>query len=176
MTMTLIETKTLVSTQAAIEFVSIPQDGTDLMLLCSLRDNSGATGYSEAFVKFNSSGSGYTMRQLYGDGSAAYSFTHTDFMRIWATGAGNPSANTFSSNHIYIPNYTLSSNKSVSTESVTEGNSTAQAQFIAAGLWANSAAITSIEIDAAGANSFIAGTTVSLYKITKGTDGIVVVS
>lgn len=174
--MQLIQTVTVGAGGAAnITFSSIPQTYTDLYLVLSLRDSSGGTGYSESYLKPNSSGSSFTSRQLFGDGSTAASFYQTDLIRLWNNGNGN-TANAFGSIAVYIPNYTSSSNKSVSADSVTEGNITGQGQFISASLWSNTSAITSLEIDANGANTFVQYSSASLYGILKGSSGGVTVS
>ena len=88
--------------------------------------------------------------------------------------ASPSTANTFTNNQIYIPNYAGSTNKSVSIESVVENNSSDNMMNILAGLWSNTAAITTITFlpDA----NWVAGSTISLYGILKGTDGIVTTS
>jgi len=58
--MKLIESKTLASAAAFIEFTSIPQDATDLVVLCNIRltaDNVAAT------LSFNTGGT-YTRRRI----------------------------------------------------------------------------------------------------------------
>ena len=170
MTMTLIETKTLGTAASAIEFTSIPQDGTDLLLVASIR------AVDEQLVSvFNLNGSttGFTSRYLMGNGSSVESST---FTRFWAAiPYGSFTSNTFGNAQMYIPNYAGSTNKSVSADSVSENNATTSYQQISAHLWSNTAAITSVAISA-NAGNLAAGSTISLYKITKGTDGIVVVS
>jgi hypothetical protein len=171
--MKLIETKTLTSDTAAIEFTSIPQDGTDLVVLATLRvsfDFSLATWWL-AGLTFNSNTSGYSTRNLQGDGSGVGSDTDTTFY-FRPNDAGSTS-NTFGNASVYITNYAGSTNKGVSMNNVSEQNGTqAQAQ-IWGGLWSNTAAITSLKIEANGSN-LVAGTTVSLYKITKGSGGATV--
>jgi hypothetical protein len=84
-------------------------------------------------------------------------------------------ANTFGNIQIYFPNYAGSTNKSYSVDSVTENNETVAYQTILAGLWSNTAAITTATFTAESGN-FAIGSTISLYKITKGSDGIVTTS
>jgi hypothetical protein len=43
-------------------------------------------------------------------------------------------------------------------------------------LWSSTAAITSLAFSDISAANYLAGSTISLYKITKGTDGIVTTS
>lgn len=176
MTMTLIETKTLGTAAASIEFTSIPQDGTDLVFLISSR--SATTDNFDLALRFNGSTTGYSNRQLQGNGSAVASAAPFSD-RIWL-GYTNPSfytSNTFGNSIAYIPNYTAAVNKSVSGDTVMENNATSAFQFITAGLWSNTAAITSVNVSIDfGTGNFAIGTTVSLYKITKGSDGIVTTS
>jgi hypothetical protein len=169
--MTLIETKTLLSAAASIEFTSIPQDGTDLLLLVSGR--SAGNGDAQMNIKPNGSTSSLTIRRLQGDGSSASSSSGSElYARV---NPNDTTANTFANTSIYIPNYSGSTNKSFSIDSVYENNATAAVQKISAGLWSSTAAITSITI-APNSSNFVTGTTASLYKITKGSDGIVTTS
>ena len=141
------------------------------MILCSLRTtNSGATA---AYISFNGSTSSFSSRYLDANGSSANSGTLARY-----AGNANDStttSNTFSNIATMIPNYTGSTNKSYSTDSVTENNGTTAFQDLAAGLWSNTAAITSLAI-ASSPGDLVAGSTISLYKITKGSSGGVVVS
>jgi len=164
MTMTLIETKTLSTAQASIEFTSIPQDGTDLYALTSLRDVSGTVGWATCEVRPNGSSTSITSRALYGFGTTVGSNAPTEIYHQ-ATQGGN-TANTFSNSSIYIPNYTGSTNKSFSVDTSTEGNTTNTLNAITAGLWSNSAPITSLTFIISGVN-LAAGSTVSLYKINR---------
>lgn len=176
--MKLIESKTLVSAAASIEFTSIPQDGTDLVIVISARTLRSGQPDDAVSVKLNSNTSNYSNRLLNGTGSAAASSTNyfgQGYFLANATGA-TATADTFSNCVVYIPNYTAAVNKSISTDAVTENNATSAVQVIIAGLWANTAAITSILFDNFSATNFVAGTTISLYKITKGSDGIVTIS
>jgi hypothetical protein len=175
--MKLIESKTLASAAASIEFTSIPQTFTDLVLLVSGRGNSG-TGSTQLQIQFNSTGSSqYSDRTLGGSGSAAYSSSRSSQNVIFTTiiPLASYTSNTFSNGSIYIPNYTAAVNKSVSIDGVLENNATAANAEIVVGLWANTAAITTINLQAGG-TQFDTGSTVSLYGILKGSDGIVTTS
>jgi len=172
--MKLIETKTLGTAAASIGFTSIPQDATDLVVLISTRQS---TSTGTVYITFNGSSTGYTFRRLNGQGSAANSDS-ISFSAIYSNDTGtNETANTFGNFSVYIPNYTSAVNKSVSLDAVPESNSAtyigAQMSLVA-GLWSNTAAISSINFGSNG--TFVAGSTISLYKITKGSDGIVTTS
>jgi hypothetical protein len=166
--MQLIETKTLGTAAASIEFTSIPQDGTDLLILESLRRASGVP--VGTYIRFNNSTSDFSGRYLYGSGTTPSSGV---LARYVGSVSGNYTANTFNSTSIYVTNYSGALNKSFSVDNVTENNATAADQNIISGLWANTSAITSLMIeDIAG--TFAIGSTISLYKITKGSGGATV--
>jgi hypothetical protein len=175
--MKLIESKTLATAAASIEFTSIPQDGTDLLLVSSLRSVSTDDG---VFVRFNGTNSGYSTRTLYGNGSAAASSTNpygvTSALFLATIPGTSWTSNTFHSAQLYIPNYAGSTNKSTSLDGVGENNATLNYMDLGAGLWSNTAAITSILIYTNSTSNLAVGSTISLYKITKGSDGIVTTS
>lgn len=176
----LIETKTLASATTEIAFTSIPQDATDLLALVSVR-SADTSAFERLSVRFNSdSGTNYSSRFLYGDGGSAFSSNRTG-ANLFSLEAGvqgtNSTSNTFSNGSLYIPNYTSSVAKSLSSDSVVENNGASAGLAITAGLWNNTAAITSISFSYfIGAANLVAGCTISLYKITKGSSGGVVVS
>jgi len=175
MTMELIETKTLGADAASIEFTSIPQDGTDLVLLISARTN--ATEASDgAALRINPNGLTTTQsnRALRGDGSGVSTFADTSF--FLRANPSNFTADTFANSSVYFANYAGATNKSMSVDTVNENNATLAQQEIRAWLWSNTAAITSITIAALSTNQIVAGSVASLYKITKGSDGIVTTS
>jgi hypothetical protein len=174
--MQLIETKTLGTATATIEFTSIPQTFTDLFVLLSMRTNNepDANGYGLAQVAFNGLTTNRSNRRLLGTGASAASFSSSD-VTVLVSGNTN-TANTFGNASIYIPNYTLSVAKSMSIDSVTENNGTTAWSAIIAGLYNSTAALTSISFTALSSGLFVAGSSVSLYGITKGSDGIVTTS
>ena len=176
--MKLIETKTLTVAAASIEFTSIPQDGTDLILLLSGRCVAASTLASGALF-INGIAADTSWRRLSGNGSTTSSGSASganDFL-IGDIPAANATSNTFSNNIVYIPNYTGSQQKSLSSDSVAENNATTGDTNFIAGLCTKTAAVTSLTVRIYGGGSNLAaGTTVSLYKVTKGSDGIVTVS
>jgi len=173
MTYTLIEHRELTSSQASITLSSIPSTFTDLYLVISAR-SAGGTNW-QIRIEPNSSTSNLTTRRLWGNGASA--FSDTSSTEVWAGDINDTSttANTFSSHSIYIPNYTSSNHKSFSNEGVTENNATTARQSIIAGLWQNTAAISSLRFTMFG-DSFGSGTSLTLYGITAGSSGGVVVS
>jgi hypothetical protein len=162
---------------ASIDFTSIPQTGTDLLVVISAR-NSDASIYTASNIRFNgSSASVYsekTLRSINGTTVDTNTLTNaTSLIYSLATPGANATAGTFGNATIYIPNYTGSTNKSVSTDMVTENNATSNSISIVAGIWASTAAITSITIPPA-AGTFAQYSTASLYTITKGSGGATV--
>ena len=132
---------------ASIDFSSIPSTYTDLQLMLSAR---GASTALYANIKFNNSSSAiYSLRTIYGDGSAAASQNDsgaTYFERFLMVSSAY-TANTFSNGMLYIPNYAnTSTNKSVMFDSVNENNATSSQMFMVAGLWASTAAINQITL------------------------------
>jgi len=166
--MKLIETKTLTSTQSSIEFTGIPQNFTDLFILASLRGNT-AQIYTLTELRFNGSSTGNSSRTLEGNGSTSSSQSLSTYIYPNAGNGANSTSNTFSNQSIYIPNYAGSINKSVTIDAVLENNATTAYSSTIAGLWSNTAAITSLAI--LTNDLFVAGSTISLYGIGGAGDG-----
>lgn len=169
-TYTLISSATVGSGGAAsIDFTSIPQTYTDLVVRMSLRSTGDVVNTS---IRFNGSTSGYTMTYLTGDGSSASSGTTSGFTYFLTYGinASSYTSNTFASTELYIPNYTGSTNKPMSMNASTENNATTAFTSAVAHLWSNTAAITSVGISAypwGGLNNIAQGSTAYLYGISK---------
>jgi hypothetical protein len=182
MSMTLIETKTLGTAQAAIEFTSIPQTFTDLVVVTSLRSDYGFDGYDGIRLNFNNVTGNWSFRFLFGLGSGTPSSGTNGYSLspnfAWVGNATDnfSATNTFGNSQIYIPNYAGATFKSVSVDAVSEDNRTAAVQFIGAALWSSTAAITQLKLAPGVGSNFMAGSTVSLYGILKGSDGIVTTS
>lgn len=148
---------------ASIDFTSIPQTYTDLVIVASMR-KTGAVIYGNVYLKLNSSSANFTSRWIQGNGASASSFSRTD--NIIAEGVGNnATASTFGNFQIYIPNYTSSNYKSFSVDSVGENNATTAYADLVAGLWSNTAAITSLSLDDGGGADFAQYSTATLYGI-----------
>lgn len=165
-TYTLIETKTLTSNTANINFTSIPQTYTDLNLLMSARIN--ATGNADIFyVKFNSSASTYRYRGMYKDSTTATASGVGGSSGAFAgfVPASSMAGNTFNNASVYIPNYTNSQTKSYSCDWTTETNSNVQWMGLFALLWDGTSAINEINITTTGTNNFITDSTFYLYGI-----------
>ena len=170
-TYTLIEKITVGAAGASsITFTSIPQTYTDLKVVISVRDATNNNGVVK--ITFNGSATGYTARELVGSGAAASSDTNytgsgTYYGTEGSSAPSNATASTFSNCEFYIPNYTSSNNKSISADSLYENNGTTAYQSLSAGLWSNSAAITSITVTQFSGNNFAQYSTAYLYGIAK---------
>jgi hypothetical protein len=148
---------------ASILFSSIPSTYTDIVVKLSVRSARASVGPSIG-VKVNGSTSNLTGRALTGDGAAATSTTKTNGYVGQATGA-NATASTFGNLEVYFPNYAGSTNKSFSSDSVGENNATTAYSDLVAGLWSQTAAITSLEFYDIGVGDFVQYSTAYLYGV-----------
>jgi len=171
MSLTKIETIELGSSQASITFSSIPQDYDDLIVKLSLRTDRPVNG-DGLFIKLNGSGANFTGVNIFGNGSSVGSniYTNTESALMAADGTV---ANTFSNTEIYLSNYTSSSPKFFSTDSVSENNLNESFQTMSASLFDSASVITSIVLESSTNSNFIAGTVASLYGVTSGGSGAV---
>jgi hypothetical protein len=150
---------------ATVSFSSIPGTYTDLLLQTSLRSDTAAVSTSN-LISFNGVTTNLSSRWLISNPSF-YVASNSNASVIYAgeIPAASTTASTFSSDLIYIPNYSSSSNKSISIDSVGENNSTNAWALLDAGLWASSSAINAITLTATG--NFTQYSTAYLYGISK---------
>ena len=165
-TFELIASSTLASASSTIDFTSIPGTYTDLCLKASLR-SSDAAAFVNYTLKFNGSGgTAYSVKVLYGSGSAATSASSSGAAAGdygFQDGAG-ATASTFANVEIYIPNYAGSNYKYWSTDQVQENNATAAYAGLLAGLWSNTAAINQVTLTSSAGN-FVTNSTAYLYGV-----------
>lgn len=159
-----IQTVTVGTAVAAIDFTSIPQNYTDLKIVHSCRSDANAATQGGQLInlKINGSASNFTGKWVFGSGSGVASLDSTNGL-----GYSNPSdytASVFGSGEVYIPNYTSSNNKSISADNVNENNATAAGMNMAAMLWSQTAAITSVSLVPYFGN-FVQYSTATLYGI-----------
>jgi len=164
-TYTLLETVTVGAAGAAsVTFNSIPQTGyTDLVIKASSRR--GGSGADNYIITFNGVTTGYTFRELTGNGTAASSSSGSSPAYTGLVNGATMTASTFSSSEIYIPNYTSSNYKSFTSDAVTENNLTLSYAQLWANLWSNTAAITSIALAPTTAG-FAEYSTFQLYGVS----------
>ena len=158
---------------------TIPQTYTDLKVVISSRNTDI---YNEIHFRFNGdTGNNYSGRNVYGNGSSATSSSSSSIsslQNLTVESVSGQTASTFGNTELYIPNYTSSNHKSISADGVQENNATSAQAMLGAGLWANTAAITTITAFPS-IGTFAEGSTFYLYGIsnvtstTKATGGIV---
>ena len=129
---------------ASIEFTSIPQTYTDILLKLSVRSTQ-ANNANTLSIKFNGSTANFTACLIEGSGASASSFSQSAG-NIGNVQGTSSTASVFSSLDIYISNYSGSTYKSYSADGVTENNAATAYQSMSAGLWSQTAAITEIGI------------------------------
>ena len=149
---------------ATMDFTSIPATFTDLCVKLSGRSARSAQQVDNLFITFNSNTTGYTMKALSGNGGSASSVGYSLRYASFSVDAAGSTASTFSSHEIYIPNYASANYKSYSADSVSENNATSAQSDLVAGLWSNTAAITSISL-LPEVSTWVQYSTATLYGI-----------
>lgn len=150
---------------SSIDFSSISSSYTDLCILLSARNTSTSTTMYMTFN--NDTANNYSVKILYGDGSAAGSTSSSSRANIKNDGGAVDSgytASTFANSQIYIPNYTSSNQKSVSIDGVPENNATATYMNMVAGLWTGTSAINQVTLTLYAGN-FAQYSSATLYGI-----------
>ena len=167
-TYTLISSVTVGSGGAAtMGFTSIPSTYTDLVLKISARNTDSANNRQIRLQLNSSSSAQYSYRNLYGDGGGAASSTESSITSQFVAlqPAATSTASTFGNTEIYFPNYAGSTNKSSSVDGVTENNGSEAYTNLVANLWANTSAISAIELQTNSGN-FAQYSTAYLYGIS----------
>jgi len=147
---------------ASIDFTSIPATYTDLKFVLSLR-STAAVNAIEVILNFNSNTTGFTAKQIYGEGVNALSTSPTTRTGGFTIGTSG-TASVFSNTELYIPNYTSANYKSYSVDTVMENNIIGAYSALIAGLWSNTSAITSIGFSPSSGN-FAQYSSATLYGI-----------
>lgn len=148
---------------ASIEFTNIPQTYTDLVVKLCARGTNAAVAISP-ILYFNNDTSAGSFKSLVGNGSAASSSGTSGYIDAGVIPSANATSSTFSNFELYIPNYVGNTNKSVSSDSVTENNATEAYANLRALLWSNTVAITSIKFTL-GAGNYAQYSTATLYGV-----------
>jgi hypothetical protein len=152
---------------SSVTFSNIPQTGyTDLVVKTSVRTDRASTD-DLLNVNFNGVSTNQSSRWMKGDGSSATSGTYGSNLYLLWVDAASDTANTFSSNEMYISNYNSSNFKSISIDGALENNATLATVTMVAGLWSSTAAITSIAITSVFSANFVQGSTFYLYGVAK---------
>jgi hypothetical protein len=163
-TMSLIARQTVGAGGAAsITFSNIPQTFTDLKVVMSTR----SSGTSSVQIQFNGSASNRSNIRLYYSGTTPASFSGSDVFTY--QNRGTYSGSTFDNSEIYIPNYRSSNFKCLSIDNVTETMASSIDNQLQAGLWSQTAAITSLGFVPDNSQTFVEFTEISLYGISNNT-------
>ena len=164
-TYTLIQAVTLTSSAATIEFTSIPQTYTDLLYKISARMS---VDTASVFLRFNGITTDGSTLWIDSDGTSATGNLDSSYQYgpVHGVVTSTKTANVFGNAEIYISNYTSSKHKSSNTDGVTEHNATATTMALGASRWANTAAITSIQLVSAAGGNFVQYSTAYLYGIS----------
>jgi hypothetical protein len=151
---------------SSVTFNNIPQTGyTDLKVVCSVRTARNTGDASSMSLLINGSTTSRSARILYGNGTSASSYTDTILEVGYADQNTGNTANTFSNSEFYIPNYTSSNYKSVSSDSVLENNASNAYQLMTASLWSNTAAVTYLTLLNTQGFNIVQYSTFSLYAL-----------
>ncbi len=157
MTYTLIDSTVLGSAASSVTFSGISATGKgDLVLVTNIQPP--ASSVTQAYLRFNSdTGSNYSLVGMYGNGSSAGSYTATaTSLSLSYYGSVGSGGSFLGITHIM--DFAESKHKTVLSRI---GSSPVAAE---AGRWANTAAITSLEIFKSG-QDFAAGSSFYLYQI-----------
>jgi flagellar hook protein FlgE len=153
-----IATTTATGSSATITFSSFPSTYTDLIIVCAIK----GTNANDAYLRYNSdTGSNYSDTTLRGNGSAASSVRNTNVVGIDIGAIANVGANDIGTIIIHIQNY---SNATTHKSNLTRFSNASALVSSIAGLWRNTAAITSIDLFNRG-GSWVSGSTFTLYGI-----------
>jgi hypothetical protein len=161
-TYTPIATTTLGSPSTTITFSSIPQTYTDIVIVASIRRNfPGGSGNRDALMRFNSdSNSNYSKTTIFGNGSSAGSFRHSNFTSlglIKCVDANFPNGVSV----VSIQNY---SNLTTYKTTLSRSGDMSDGTSASAGLWRSTTAINQIQIFET-VDGFAVGDSVTLYGI-----------
>ncbi len=158
---------------ASVSFDSIPQTYTDLKIVGSARTIRSGSDSDYLLINFNnSSAAAYEYRTVQGNGSTASSNNGGSGLSGTAIGfdrfpSSTATANTFGNFELYIPNYTASIRKSISSDTVSENNATTATAVLQASVWANTSPINSIKFAIGGGTLIDVYSTFTLYGIRK---------
>jgi hypothetical protein len=147
LTYTLIASNTVGSGGVSrVTFSSIPSTYTDLIVKASVRNTNSGEFQQRVLISFNGSTADYTLRTLNYAAGSAVSLTRSSFgdNNLSYVPAPDATANTFGNFEVYFPNYTSSNFKSISVDGVMENNDSGVYNNLLAGLWSQTAAITSL--------------------------------
>ena len=153
-----IATNTLGTATSSVTFSSISGSYTDLVLILNAKN---ATGTDKAVaLRFNGdTGSNYSMIRMSGNGTTADSDRSSNDTSMFL---GLSNSTVYNSDIYQIMNY---SNTTTYKTALGRGNLSDSRLRVSAGLWRNTAAITSVTVVNGSSENFIVGSTFTLYGI-----------
>jgi hypothetical protein len=158
-----IATKTGTGSSAVIDFTTIPQTYTDLVLVVQATTPSGATTLATRFSTDNGStfdaNTNYSRTFLYGDGSSAASARNTSISSAYL---GSIETSTITTYIVQFMNY---SNTTTYKTLLARANNTSWTAAGIVDLWRNTAAISGIRLLNLDGFNFSSTTTATLYGI-----------
>jgi len=153
-----IASTTLGSAASSITLSSIPSTYTDLRLVFVLKNTSA----DNPIVRLNSdSGTNYSLTQIRGNGSAAQSSRGSNTSE---TILGYNTASQWTFNTLDFFSYTASTNKTFLITTSEDANGSGNTYSIVS-LYRSTSAISTITLSNFSGNTFVAGTTATLYGI-----------
>ena len=167
-TYNLIASNTLSSSAASVTFSAIPSTYTDLVLRVSARSDRADVTDSLLLNINGLTTSIYSNTNLFGNGATASSnrlSAQSNAYLSYIVDAASNTSNTFGNIEIYIPSYTASQNKPVSTFGAREDNSTTAVVNSVATLIQSTATISSITLALQFGPNFVSGSSFFLYGI-----------
>ena len=157
----LIESQSLSSSAASVTFSNIPQTYKSIKILVSVR---GTADTANSRVTFNGSTANVSDRVLFGNGLVGGSFSDASILYSLQN-RSTSTTNTFANFEVTVPNYSSTTqNKAVSIDAVDENNGSAANQYLVAGLFSSTSAVTSATVSPNSGN-FDFGSTFTLYGL-----------
>jgi len=160
----LIASYTATSSISPIEFTSIPQTFTDLVLKFTPRNDGQVWGT----VNINAGGNYRQINWGMYNGSVSRGSSADNAYTIWSA-YGASQANTFGTTEIYIPNYSGSNYKVINIDSNANTSASSPAVYmgITAFLFESQAVVTSISLTSHNSpgNKWVANSSAELYGI-----------
>jgi hypothetical protein len=163
-TYTPISTQTLSSAAASVTFSGIPQTYTDLVLVISAIQSTGAD--QQCRIQFNGdTGSNYSLTYIDGNGTSAVSGRNTSQTNMSVYYVASPGTASPITSIVQLQNY---SNTTTNKTMLVRAGSTASVVSAYVGLWRNTAAITSLVVTPTSGGNLQSGSTFTLYGIGAG--------
>jgi hypothetical protein len=153
---------------SSIDFTSIPQTFTDLIVVLSSR----ISGSGNSRLNLNSSGSSFSSKAVYSFATNA-PLAGPNTVEIGFAAQSSMQTNYFGAMQLHLPNYRSSVAKPFSVDS-TAASFNGGYVFMHGGAWNNTAAITTLSVLPPSGNTFVENTTAYLYGLLAGSGGATV--